>query len=347
MITESDRIFSSTGSLGVSRRQDSRVYANATRYSGDPAEVERNFRRLCAISDNNPGRISRSVFRGVVSGEVVDHIRGNGMEEFLEVALPLDEFRREPSWLVYTARNQPGREQIVPRDEMIGETSPQQASGRAPLERVQDVVGRGYVFVDRIADDQVDGILAMWGPTFGWERQEIINLQRRLRAGQSSPPSARNVWFSAIEDEGVVVSVAMAERLTVPAADGQLDLVESTEWRTQDAYANQGLMSANVAALNAQILEDLSGSPNGLPVILAECNYATRSDRAGNGAGFMIPDRSFAPQIIVQNVRVGDGQPIPAEKLRDFSFMVLPAGQIQESYDPIKRDAIMQSVRYS
>jgi len=132
--------------------------------------------------------------------------------------------------------------------------------------------------------------------------------------------------------------------LPIPAFSGEVDLVESTEWRTRDEYAGQGMMTATIAMLNTQILSDrrVSGRK---PLIYAECNFQSRSDRAGSGAGFEIPSREFAKQIIVQNVHVGDGYPSEEGKLGDFTYMYLPVGSIDQSYDPIQSDAMLSYLK--
>lgn len=352
MSKETEAIFSSTGFLGVSRRPDAsgrrmRLYVNG-RFSDDPEEVQRSLERLFAIGDRH-SQIGRSVFRGIVSQGVVEHILSNGLHNRVEVALPLTGFTDDSSWLIYMAQNRPGRDQIVPTDVMIRETENQREVITPLVERVRKVLGRGYAFIDFIPENRVDQVHALWGETFGWERHEVDNLRRRLDANRYQEPFCRDVWFSAIRDNGNIISVAMAERLQIPASNGGLDLVESTEWRTRDNYAGNGLMTATLVALNAQILTDLQSNPNGLPLIYAECNFQSRSDRAGHGAGFHIPDRTNegypAPQILVQNVLVRDGQPVEEGKLRDFTFMYLPVEVIQTQYNPMQTKAIMQAVR--
>ncbi|MBI4029275.1 MAG: hypothetical protein HY376_02835 [Candidatus Blackburnbacteria bacterium] len=348
MNKETEAIFSSTGRLGVSRRQYNRLYVNGTHYSANLDEVERNFRRLIEIAERRPNRIGRSIFRGLVNESVMQHISNNGLHPYLEVVLPVAEFTGDNSWLVYMANNQPGRELIVPREVMVEETNVQKIETASPFERVQSIAEQGYTFVSHIPEDQVDQVHALWGETFGWERHEVDNLKRRLITGRQISPAQRDVWFSAIRDNGIIISVAMAERLSIPSAKGRLDLVESTEWRTRDEYAGKGFMTATLAALNAQILSDFKDNSNGLPLVYAECNFQSRSDRAGRGAGFRIPERTArysAPQILTQNVLVRDGQPIEEGKLRDFTFMYLPVEAIRNHYSPTQVSSITQTIK--
>lgn len=344
MNKEAEGIFSSTGKLGVSRRQYGRIYVNGTRYSADPTEVERNFRRLIAIGEKYQHKIGRSIFRGLVNEVVMQHISDNGLRPYLEVALPVTEFTGDSSWFVYLANNRLGRGLIVPREMMIDAISEQKKEIVSPLERVQSILGRGYTFTNRILEDQVDQVHALWGDTFGWQYQEVENLRRRLEANQYKDPSQRDVWFAATKDNGTFISVAMAERLVISAARGQLNLIESTEWRTRDEYMGNGLMTATVAMLNAQILSDFQGCTNGPLLIYAECNFQSRSDRVGYGVGFRIPERIHSAQILVQNVLVRDGQPVEEGKLRDFTFMYLPLEAIRTHYSPMQTTSIIQRI---
>ncbi|MBI3443370.1 GNAT family N-acetyltransferase [Candidatus Woesebacteria bacterium] len=348
MNIETEAIFSSTGRLGVSRRQYDRLYVNGAHYSTNPDEVDRNFKRLTEVAERHPDRISRSIFRGLVNEDVMRHISNNDLQPHLEVTLLVKEFTGDNSWFIYIANNRPGRELIVSREAMIEATSIQNKEVRFPLERVHTITEQGYTFVRHIPEDQVDQVHALWGETFGWERQEVDNLRRRLITADSNPSSQRDVWFSAIRDNGTIISVAMAERLSIPSANGTLDLVESTEWRTRDEHAGNGLMTATLGALNAQILSDLRDNPNRLPLIYAECNFQSRSDRAGHGAGFRIPEiinGYAAPQILAQNVLVRDGQPVEEGKLRDFTFMYLPVEAIQKHYNPLQVNSITQMIK--
>jgi hypothetical protein len=123
----------------------------------------------------------------------------------------------------------------------------------------------------------------------------------------------------------------------MPAKDDELHLVESTEWRTRDDFSGNGLMTATVAMLNAQVISDMRNHANP-PLIYAECNFQSRSDRVGHSAGFKVPDRTVGslviPQILAQNVMVHDGVDVAEGKLRDFTFMYVPVQTLQEEYIP-------------
>lgn len=340
-------IFSSTGELGISRRQNERLYVNCRKFHTNPEEVEYKFGKLTEYAQQQPD-ISRSIFRGLVNEPVMKHLSGNGLKSNLEVTVPVAEFTGENSWLIYMAKNKTGRELLIPREVMVNETSAQKREITPPFERVLSIVEQGYTFTSQIQQFQVDQVRSLWGETFGWKRHEVDNLRKRLISSNNNTPSQKDVWFSAVKDNDTIISAAMAERLEIPSAKGKLDLIESTEWRTMDNYVEKGIMTATVAALNAQILSDLQDNPNGLPLIYAECNFQSSSHRAGYGAGYSIPERTggySAPQILVQNVFVRDGQPVPDGKLRDFTFMYLPRVTIQNHYRPAQINSIKQMIK--
>ena len=339
---ESEKIFSSTGSLGVTRRQDDRLYVNGTHYVNDPLEVAVNFGRMTTIAAEFPDKIGRAVYRGAVSNEVVESIQDTKLARYLEVALPLSEFIPEDnSWLIYLAKNHIGRGPIVPISTMIEETNRQREVSITPVERIDQILERGYQFRDNFSEAQIGQLYALWHDTFGWEKEQLESLRHRLDKTAQRNPAERDVWFSAVEDNDEIISAAMAERLTIPANNRDLDLVESTEWRTKDGYEGQGLMTATLAMLNSQVLADLRFSPNGTPLIFAECNFQSRSDRAGHGAGLTVPDRVHAQQLIVQNVHIGDSADVQ-QHLRDFSPMYLPMNQVVGHYSQENVDKIMQ-----
>lgn len=344
---ETETIFSSTGRLGVSRRQDNRLYINSPYPCSDPHEVERNFERLIRISERYPDKISRCVFRGLVNEEILEYISNNGLHPHLEVALSAREFTQNDYWIIYLANNSPNRRPIVPPNIMIEATNNPNKKVLSPLERVKTIVNQGYTFIDHISEDQIDQVYTLWGETFGWQLQEVDNLRRRLITNQKINASQRDVWFSAIKNKETIISIAMAERLTIPSANGSLHLIESTEWKTRDEYSGKGLMTATLCALNAQILSNFQYNSNELPFIYAECNFQSRSDRAGYGAGFRIPERTniySAPQILIQNVSINDGQPVKT-KLRDFTFMYLPVEIIKTQYNPMQVEQIVEIIK--
>ncbi len=346
MNNESEPIFSSTGGLGVSRRQNERLYINARRISDNTDEIESNFSHLNRIRERFSHRIGRVVFRGIVTDPVIKHIANNNLRKNLEVALPLQEFTNETSWLIYLAQNNIERGQPTPMDLMISETDGLKEGTYSPVQRIEKIRSKRYRFINEIEEDQIDDLFKLWGSTFGWSREEIGHLQHRLKTERKMDPQKRTVWFSGIADDKQLISVSMAERLIIPAISGQLDLIESTEWKTQTGYEGQGLQTAGVSYLIANVLTDLQNSLNDLPLIYAECNFQTRADRAGMGAGLRIPLRDqlvhSVPQILRQNVSVNDGLSQQHGNLRDFTFMYLPVGSIRRYYSNPQMSRIME-----
>ncbi len=304
--TES-QIFSSTGSLGTSERQDGRLYHNAEVFYEEPAALADIYRQLGQQAADIPS-ISRVVCRAVVSHNTLDDLINSELGSQLEVALSLDEYGHD-GWLVYLSQNAAHRLPLVEVSEMVERTS-----GR--LEVTGDREG---VLLSTISDDLVTPLHGLWSETFGWSMDEIQSLQRRLQTQEDLSPEQRSVWFRGLtlEDHGLA-SAAMAERIDLPGPTGEVTLIESTEWRS----LSRGLMPTVLRSLNRQLAVDSSGYSQ-LPIVYAECNYTSRSDKAGQRAGFKIPPRDRAPQILVQNVTVNDG--MLASGVRDFTFMHLPA----------------------
>jgi hypothetical protein len=242
--------------------------------------------------------------------------------------LPLEEFSR-PGWLLYLARNDEARGPTPPIIEIRRQTAPgsYRPARHTPLQRVERVLAAGNEIRTELDDDSYAELHELWGPTFGWRRDEeednITAFAERLQSEQAMPESERTTWFAATYSGGLLVSAAMAERLEIPGPDGPLDLVESTEWCTRpgEDYRGHGFMAATLTAINAQVLHSLRDSPRGQPLIYAETNFTARSDRAGHAVGLRIPSREYARQILAQNVTVADG--IATAGLRDFSFMYL------------------------
>jgi len=332
-------IYSSTGVLGPSRRPFDRLYVNGTTYSENAPEVIGNWRRAVEIGRRHEQKIGRTMFRGLVSSEIAGRVlSSNDLHSQLEVAVDVSEFTNDPTWLIYMAKNKPDRKSICPVGQMIDETSGYRRAMNPEDRALRILETPGSSFIDRFSEDQVDQVDALWEGTFGWNKEEVDNLRRRIEEGADKRPCDRDVWFSGVILNGQIVTAAMAERLTIPAPNGKtLDLVESTEWRTKDGYGGRHLMTATLDMLNAQILSDLRDDGDSrIPLIYAECSFQSRSDRAGHGAGFKIPDRfvgkSVVPQVLAQNVGVNDGNE-DCGPYRDFTFLYLPKDVITRYYD--------------
>jgi hypothetical protein len=331
-------IVSSTGGLGTAVRPDGRLYINGTGYVDSPAGFSKHAARAGRIHDrlNTDGQ-ARSVFRGIVAPQVMDHITSNGMRSHLEAALPLREFTGDGSVLVTLARNGDERRPKVPVTDMIQATENHSPDIRPPLARVEEIFAKGYTFSNTLLDSDIDRIQDhLWGEMFGWTRDEVVGLQKRLKAGELIAPENRDVWFSAVRNpQGKIVSISFAERLQRPGPDGKMvDTVESTDWRVHPEYEGNGFMPATLAMLNAQVLNDLANNENFGPIIYAECNFTTRADYAGAATGFGIPDREHAQQVLVRNAVVGG-------EAQDYTFMYLGKDTINRHYSINDRNAML------
>jgi hypothetical protein len=204
-----------------------------------------------------------------------------------------------------------------------------------PYARIQDLRNAGYTFVSQFTDRQVGEVLHLWGNSFEWDRRGVKNLARDLHANHTRSPADRSVWFSAILSprREKIVALATAERLNVPINQHQsLPIIETTEWRRADGAKQHGLAAAVVSHLNAQILDDLREQK---PLIVAETNFMSGAHNVGFAAGMEVPPRRLAghaiSQMLIQNVRVGDG--LVPDGLRDFTMMHLSQRAIQNLYD--------------
>jgi hypothetical protein len=339
VLSNSD-IFSSTGGLGVSRRPFDRLYVNGTHFSSNSKELVDNWQRLEIIGERHANKIGRVIFRGLVSDEAIQQIlEDRNLSSRLEVALPVKDFTGESSWLVYLAKNRADRTQIESTKTMVEATTVYREV-LPPDTRVLNVISAGGSFIDRFSEDQIDQLYSLWGGTFGWERNQIDNFRTKIDSFVGMSPSKKSVWFSGVIKDWQIVAAAMAERLPIPGANGsKLDLVESTEWRTRPGYEGQHLMTSTLDMLNAQVMADLrDDGESRIPLIYAECNFQSRSDRAGHGTGLLVPSRNVyyrvIPQILFQNVGVEDGHLEGQNKLRDFTFTYLHPDVIKTYYNP-------------
>lgn len=321
-------ILSSTGGLGRELRPDRRLYENADLYDLQPAELAERFSDLQRDQRSKSSAVSRWVLRGVVSDETMSAIQSTDCElrNGLEVALPLAEFGR-PGWLLYVAKNSDERQPHAPPQSMIAATQAYATHSVSATERITSARRRGYtVRTTPRAADRTD-LLGIWGPIFGWDAQQIDTFTDTIGAEQERPVDRRETFFAGLYAGELLVGAAMGETLRLSTPQGELPLVESTEWGMAHEQRSKKLMPTVLASLNAQIVSSFRARQE-QPLVYAECNYTSRSDRAGYAAGFRIPSRQFARQIVAQNVTVNDG--IRHAGLRDFSFMYLPATAMRE-----------------
>lgn len=343
----SKEIVTSTGTLGAERRSFERWAINAREFSDAPAHVGQFADRFAAVAAQKEQEgLTRTTFRGLVSAEVMDAIVTQGKQNHLEVAFPVREFTGGDEWFIHAAKNAPGRTILTPVDQMIAETENDKVCTQSPLEKVDAVKKKGYKIVDSFSESDIDKVHGLWENTFGWTREEVDNLRHRIDAGRNVQPEERDVWFNGIRNtNGELISIAMAEKLTIPGADGkEMDTVEVTELSVDPAHEGQGFMSANVAVLNAQILDDYAD--RSLPLIYAECNFQSRAEHSAHRAGMRIPEREYSPQILQQNVGIGDGAPVDS-LYRDFQFLYLPRDMVDVHYTSEIRREMREEVLYA
>lgn len=338
----SEEIFSSTGSLGREVRQDNRLYENGDLYAMRPIVLAERFLDLREDPRSQTENVTRWILRGVVNDETMSEIQADryGLRQHLEVAMPLAELGR-PGWLIYLAHNEDNRQTtLVPLDEMLAETASYQQSEQSPAQHVEDMVDRGFEIRTVPNSNDIPRLgEAMWGPGFGWEDKEINAFIARLHVEHKQDPP----FFAGLYAGGLLVGAAEAETLRLPTPHSDLLLVESTEWYMHEDYRGQRLMPAVIAALNAQAIRYYAGRGE-QPLIHAECNFASRSDRAGHASGFRIPPRHYANQILSQHVTVDDG--VLPKGLRDFTFVYLPQAifYAENGYDTEQTDRIMRAI---
>ncbi|HYH35911.1 MAG TPA: hypothetical protein VD706_00195 [Candidatus Saccharimonadales bacterium] len=341
--------FSSTGHPGVPElRADERYYLNAAQYFSDAPELIQTWEGLRRDAASQPENPSRVVLRTIVSDAVLAEMRSVPYSHLLEVAVPLGhELGRGDSNLVYLGQNDPGRQPLVPIEQIKAETASSRAMKKAPEQRIHDAIDAGTTITTTVSPEDYQGLHELW-EKFGWVRDEtrdqVAEFAQALEADQAYAknfgPETRKLWFSGVRHEGQLVAAAMGERLPLQDREGEIDLVESTEWSVKAGHNRNGYVAAALVALNAQILHDLESSPNGRPLIFAECNFMNRADLTGNSVGMAIPSRAYADQILPQNVTVADGKEPPG--LRDFNLMILPRS-IQETYYTPAQNARMLS----
>jgi len=314
---EQKGILTSAGNLGIESRTYDRLYWN---WEGDPVvniqTLIDSFRQL-SMRGEMEGK-TRVVFRGLVDEQTARSLfeERNPLTKYIEVAMPVID--NAGLWLLMLARNSPKRRSIVPVETMVKSTLLYNKDQQSISGRMQGILEKGYSLKDAFDEQLMSQVYELWGETFGWTFDQVTNLSTMLAQQQELAPSERWVWFSGVDHNSLLVSIATAERLRLKTQNGYLDVVESTEWRTREGFENRGLLTSAIAYLNAQIFYVL---PN--PLVVAECNFQSRSDRPAHGAGFVIPRREVGeitvPQILVQNVSVKDGY--EPTGLRDFTFM--------------------------
>lgn len=352
-------INSSTGGIGLQERPFRRAYLNVTSPIETTDELIAATRETTRFAGRQALRTDgRAVVRGLFDQSVITDLvnRGDRLHRGIEVAVPVG----QDEWYTVWAENGPKRGQSFQVSEMVKATETYEKTPNSAKTNVEKVLNKGYRIVSEITPEMTDDVLLLWGKTFNWDNEEVKNLAESLQREKEKPPHERTMWFTGIMDGDQLIAANMAERVMIPSKNGDIKIVESTEWKVKETvvgpdyeiieqgYEGKGLMQAAIAATNVQVLEDLGTEST---FIYAECNFASRADIAGQRAGMVVPPRSFdldgsgevrvAEQVMIGNVGINDnisGVGYPMEEggkqfeLRDFVFLHLPQESIEQHY---------------
>ena len=333
------------GNLGLSRRSHNRLYYNASRpirsvdylinrqapwasERVDLRDCERFVGRFLLTDNQLHEALSESEF----------------LRDSIEAVVPIGVIDTNPYCMAMWGINSAERQTLVPLERMIEQTEGHIRPNSTPSERILSLNNEGFHFVQHIKDFFKPQIQELWGPIFGWSQSDVENLGERLNGQHNLAPHDRSIWFSALRRGPDIIAMATAERLNLPLGNNMsVPVIESTEWCTRPEWQQNGMMAGTVAHLHGQILEDLS-SLYPRPIIVAETNFMTRADLVGNAVGMQVPPRNiggfFVPQILRQNVAIGDGK--TSDELRDFTMMYLPPESIESFYSSELRAAMLE-----
>jgi len=306
----------SLGGWGINHsRPEGRSYNNRKERMASYTELRQEYftfhndslRLKNEVSSEVGGR-RRCVFRTICSAATFQELT-QAQELPLEVAIPLDVVHPgESDYLIMLAENTHASE--VP--EWLNVYAYWQTANptlnTSPQDRVLNITQQ-YAPTTELLISDVDNLTALWQP-FGWERSAVADFIANL-------PDTSTKWFAGIRDmSGALVSACTAEQLQFPT----LDLIETTEYGTLADHEGQGLCTAAVSVLIANILNKTlyhSENPVNLPLMVAELNMSSRSDIAARRAGMTIPLvenvanlESTPIQVLRQNVSVLDRRPV-------------------------------------
>lgn len=342
----------STGGLGYSLRSYDRAYCNYPGVIHDADTVRRLFRIGQNIITRSRHNVTRGVLRAMVPSSVLEKLAGTpetagNIEAAVQTryATRANGRRSEPLWMMLAAINNGNRMPIFPVRDMVRVVdSERKAPSIPPVDCITSLRRDGYWFISDIPEERVGEVEALWGNSFEWSRSGILDLRDKLRSAIGIPKQSRTVWFSGIvePEHNTLAAIATAERLDIPIAEGvSVPIVESTEWRRADHITQHGLTAATVSHLHANVVEDLQGLS---PTVIAETNFRSGAHRVGFASGMDVPARSVfgadIPQMLIQNVRVGDGLTPDGE--RDFTLLHIPDESLQTYYHDASREAMLK-----
>ncbi len=351
-MTERDNINTgSTGGLGFSYRSYDRAYLNQDGAIHDASY----FARLATIGhriiDHGRRGVTRCVVRALVPERVLDDMLAlPETYPLVEAVVPtgftfINGRGQEPVWMMIGAVNHRSRRPLFGVSDMVTRVDQSRRFPTlSPWERIMNLRSEGFRFISRFSQQRIPEVLSLWRDSFEWDESGVTKLQKDLEANHARHSSRRSLWFSGVVDPRTdrLVALATAERLDMPLHGQQaIPIVESTEWRRADDVSRHGLVAGAVSHLNTQILTDLDGQR---PTVIAETNYRSGAHHVGFAAGMDVAPREIhgrpVSQMLIQNVRVGDGY-VP-DGARDFTMMHLPNNARQTLYDIASRQAILK-----
>ncbi len=156
-----------------------------------------------------------------------------------------------------------------------------------PQDRLITLREQGYTTDTNLTLADADSLHQVW-KSFGWTLEGV---EQFINTYDSGDPTKAG-WFACMRDQsGRLVSAAKAEALAI----GDIQLIESTEWGTNEEMRGQGLGTGAVIALNHAILQS---PPNTPYVIMAEANLdpASPGHRVARDAGFSLAGADMESQ---------------------------------------------------
>lgn len=318
-------------------RTFSRLYQTLVAPVNEFADLSSGFKML---EDSSHG-YRRVVLRGLCSSDVLTQAMQTDLP--IEAVIPMNLVTDDNSAIVFLGRN---IHDSPLQGRNIQALIENRNNHKTPLEKIQ-ATPKGFNLTNQLNEADAEDLFFLW-ERFGWDPKQISNFIQSIQLNQ------KDLWFSAIRDSssGKLVAASTAEAMEFAG----IKYVETTEYSTLDGYEGQGLCTATVVGLVAQVLKDTYYSQQPLTtVIAAEFNTSSTSSAIGASAGFVIPKVDGVPQILSYNVAVVDGAPvnpvfenhpqedreIPFRFLRDFAVAVLPRDSIMNLYPPEVVDQII------
>ncbi len=322
--------FTSTGKPGEpEKRSFHRLYQTPLQSVNDIDSLIGGYSKLKEKSEG----LRRIVYKCLCTNEVLNQAIASNLP--IEAVIPMSLVTGHEESIIFIGEN--------------FHESPRQGKGiitntiieQNPIDKIRSITKKGFSLSNQLLDSDLENLFNLWN-RFGWTKEAIADFIKKIQSGE------KNLWFSGTRSQtGQLVSATQAEAVEFAG----LRYVETTEYSTLDGFEGNGLCTASVEGLIAQILNDTQYhlENNQIPtVITAEFNTSSTSSAVGANAGYIIPTyHESIPQILSYNVAVIDGQPankvsfekwpqneneIPLHYLRDFAVAILPQKNINRYY---------------